>query len=404
MNPRPLVVAELRRNAMGCAAIVALIAIAVALGVAVTAQERALRQASTRAAERFDLIVGASGSSTQLVLTTVYLQAAPLNLLPAQTLSALSREPGAADLAPVAVTDSYRGHTIVGTTAAFVAERGVAEGRMFAREDEAVVGSAVTLALGETLRPTHGTPAENALEAHEHTRDVRIVGRLAPTGTPWDRAIVLPIEAIWAMHAELRSPNAPPAANERRLGPPWAEDRIEPVPAIVVRPRSVTDAYQLRAKYRGRDTVAVFPAEVLLPLYALLGEVHDLIAWMALAFQLLLIVAVLLVIIAVLASRRQTIGVLRALGAPPTFVFVTVWLQGALLMATGVAAGLLLGSAMSRALSAWVSTRTGLAVNATPGAPEVAFVLALLVVGSTLAALPSLAALRVSTDRLLRIT
>jgi putative ABC transport system permease protein len=125
---------------------------------------------------------------------------------------------------------------------------------------------------------------------------------------------------------------------------------------------------------------------------------------MALAFQLLLSVAVLLVIIAVLASRRQTIGVLRALGAPPTFVFVTVWLQGALLMATGVAAGMLLGWATSRALSAWVSTRTGLAVNATPGAPEVAFVLALLVVGSMLAALPSLATLRVSTDRLLRLT
>ena len=42
MNPLPLILAELRRNPWGCAAIVALIAMAVALGAAFTALERAL--------------------------------------------------------------------------------------------------------------------------------------------------------------------------------------------------------------------------------------------------------------------------------------------------------------------------------------------------------------------------
>jgi len=37
MNPLPLVAAELRRNPLGCAAVVALIAVAVALGVALSA-------------------------------------------------------------------------------------------------------------------------------------------------------------------------------------------------------------------------------------------------------------------------------------------------------------------------------------------------------------------------------
>src|SRR5262245_16862653 len=106
MNPFPLVLAELRRNVSGGVAIVALIAIAVALGVAVTAQERALRQASARAADRFDLIVGAPGSPTQLVLTTVYLQPASLELLSAEVLPRLAREPGVAAVAPVAITDS----------------------------------------------------------------------------------------------------------------------------------------------------------------------------------------------------------------------------------------------------------------------------------------------------------
>src|SRR4029434_8800402 len=155
-------------------------------------------------------------------------------------------------LAPVAVTDSYRGHMIVGTTAAFAGVPGLADGRMFALPGEAVAGAAVHFPLGETFHPAHGSPAENALETHEHELDVTIVGRLRPTGTPWDRAIIVPIEAVWAMHAD--------APQHRRA------------PAIVVTPRSVTDAYQLRAKYRTSGTTALFPAEVLLPLYSLLGD------------------------------------------------------------------------------------------------------------------------------------
>ena len=404
MNPLPLVTAELRRNPLGCAAIVALIALTVALGVAVTAQERALRAASARAADRFDLVVGAPGSPTQLVLTTVYLQPAALELLPAGTLAQLAQEPGVAAIAPVAVTDSYRGYTIVGTTAEFAAAGGIADGRAFAQEHEAIVGSAVQLPLGTMLRPAHGSPAENMIETHEHDFVVAVVGRAQATGTPWDRAIMIPIEAVWAMHDDVHGHGAEGGpSTPARLDTRSPERGLERVPAIVVKPRSMTDAYQLRGKYRGHDTVAVFPAEVLVPLYALLGDVRELIAGMALAFQALLIAAVVLVIVAALAARRQSIGVLRALGAPPSFVFLTVWLQGALLIACGVLAGAVLGWALARGIGAWASARTGLSIDAAPGAAEAWLLLALFVGGSLFATLPSLATLRVSADRLLRL-
>jgi putative ABC transport system permease protein len=403
MNPWPLVVAELRRNRGGCVAIVALIAIAVALGIAVSAQERALREASTRAADRFDLIVGAPGGATQLVLSTVYLQPAPLELLPVDMLDRLAREPGAQAVAPVAVTDSFEGYVVVGTSAGFAAAQGLAQGRAFADAHEAIIGSAVRIAVGTTLRPAHGSAAENVLEAHDHEFDLNVVGRARSTGTPWDRAIIVPIEGIWAMHAGTRgTPDASGGAGAAPLALPWTHASAQPVPAIVVKPRSVSDAYQLRAKYRGKDTLAVFPAEVLLPLYALLGDMRELMAWMALAFQLLLIVAVMLVIVATLAGRRHMLGVLRALGAPPAFVLLTLWLQAAVLIAAGIVAGTLAGAALSLALGAIVSERTGLMVNAWPGAAEAWLLAALLVAGSLLAALPSMAAMRMSTSRLLR--
>lgn len=73
MNPWPVVLADLR--ALRWVAWIAplLVAIAVSVGVALSAQERGLRQATAQAASDFDLLIGAPGSQTQLVLTTVYL-------------------------------------------------------------------------------------------------------------------------------------------------------------------------------------------------------------------------------------------------------------------------------------------------------------------------------------------
>jgi putative ABC transport system permease protein len=80
MNPFPIVVALFRRNRATVLLFVCLVMLAVALGVAVSAQERALRQGSARAADRFDLIVGAPGSQTELLMNIVYLQPSAVEL------------------------------------------------------------------------------------------------------------------------------------------------------------------------------------------------------------------------------------------------------------------------------------------------------------------------------------
>ncbi|TXH81844.1 MAG: ABC transporter permease, partial [Rhizobium sp.] len=75
------ILADLRRFWSGALAVVVLIALSVALSVTVTLQERAVRLGSARAAEKFDLLVGAAGSETQLALSAVFLQPAPLPLM-----------------------------------------------------------------------------------------------------------------------------------------------------------------------------------------------------------------------------------------------------------------------------------------------------------------------------------
>ena len=131
---------------------------------------------------------------------------------------------------------------------------------------------------------------------------------------------------------------------------------------------------------------------------------NDLLRSVTFAFDGLLVTAVLLVIVAVLSARRQSVGALRALGAPPVFVFVTVWMRGALLMGVGVLLGLGAGFVLAKAISAVAGAHFGFDVDVTLGMPELAFAGALLAAGSLFAAAPSLPLLRLSAAHLTRST
>jgi hypothetical protein len=109
----------------------------------------------------------------------------------------------------------------------------------------------------------------------------------------------------------------------------------------------------LSALERALGLASARAAEVLNQLYA-----NDLIRSVTFAFDGLLVTAVLLVIVAALSARRQSIGALRALGAPSMFVFVTVWLQGALLIGAGAVSGLVLGIGLAKLMGVLRQRRT----------------------------------------------
>ena len=388
MNPLPAVLADMRRGRVGIAVVVAVIAVAVALGVVVTAQERALRQGSARAADSFDLVVGARGSPTQLILSAVYLQPTMLELVPGTELLRLEAEGGVAWAAPLVFGDSWKGRPIVGSTASFVSAGGtrvLARGRMFGKESEVVIGASVPLDIGDAISPSHGLRSAGLADDTHEGALFRVVGRLPRQGNPWDGAIIAPVEALWAMHVR---PNGH-GREEDRVGPPWDARRLGEVSAIVVKPKSMADAYRLRARYRTAGTMAVFPAEVLLDLYATLGDARDLLALVTLATQALVGAAVLLMVLASLAQRRREIGVLRALGAPRAYLFAAVWMHVTLLIGAGAVLGMGLGYAGSWALSTAFHARTGIALPLSWSWQEGGLVVALVGAGALLAMIPA---------------
>ena len=431
------ILADLKRLWAGSIVIVILIMLATALGVAVTLEERALRLGSARASEKFDLVIGAPGSETQLVLSSVFLQAADLPLMDGDVLPDLQADPRVAWAAPIGFGDSYAGYPIVGTTAELITNTtpGFSEGGNFTHLGEAVIGSSVDLEIGDTVKPLHGT-----VETGGHTHDelaYTVAGRAEQTGTPWDRAIFVPIEAVWKIHGmeaheegddhdheaeddehDHEGENADadhdehaghddhdevghdddhhPVNPDAPLDEHWRTGETPGLPAILVKPKSIADAYKLRQDYRSDHTLAVFPAEVLTKLYATLGDAKQVLTAIAAGAQALVAAALMLVTVIHVSQRRREIGALRAFGAPRGAVFTIVWSELFLLVAIGIALGYAAGLAAALAIARSITAERGVSLPVEFTSADLGSAAVLVAVAAMLSALPALIAYRQS--------
>ena len=262
-----------------------------------------------------------------------------MELLQGEPLRRLMSESRAEFVAPIGFGDSVAGDPVVGTIPALVEHlaAGRLEGRMFSHVDEAVVGAASPFAIGDTFQATHGHGVE-AETGDYHPQELKVVGRLPPTGSPWDRAILMPIEHVWQVHGLANGHGG--AAGERArcggrargrirrgacrrghehaelrdvaIGPPFDLASMPGIPAAVVKPRTLIEAYGLRNSWRTTETTAFFPAEVLVQLYELLGDVRVVMSALAVATELLLVAAILAGILILMGLYRQRFAVLGA--------------------------------------------------------------------------------------------
>ena len=412
MNPWPVIRAALLRYRVSALAFILLVAAGVALAVAILSQERALRSGSAGAADRFALIVAPPGSRTDALFTGVFLRPGASQLLSPTLTAKLLNDPRAAFVSPLAFGDSDRGAPVVGVVSSLVEHlsAGLAQGRAFTTREEAVVGAHSPLQVGDRFKPAHGVhrggeagrTEGDAGEGHPdkghhggsdtHALEVTVVGRMKPTGSPWDRALLVPVELVWSLHQQPIG-HAP---DSRQLGPPFDPQFTPGIPAAIVQTDKLAMAYQLRAAYTGVASMAFFPAEALLQLYAVLGDVRQLMSLLALVTQALVLLAVVASVFILFRLLAPQFTTLRALGAPRRYVFAVAWGFTALLVGVGVMVGLAGGYGLSFAISAWLARSTGVALQPSLGQPELLVSLAIFGTGLTLAALPAWQMHRVS--------
>ena len=152
-------------------------------------------------AAKFDIIIGPSGSATQLAMNTMFFTDKPLGTIPYSIVDEL-RASGLVNAAiPFSMGDSYNAAPIVGTDPLLLEGKALKAGEMFEAPLEAVVGADVAaqygLKIGDTLITSHGLSAQGAAHA-EHP--LTVVGILARTDTAYDGAVFTPVDTIWTLH------------------------------------------------------------------------------------------------------------------------------------------------------------------------------------------------------------
>lgn len=383
---------------------VASIALSVTLLVGIEHVRLGVRESFAGTIRGTDLIVGARGGNTQVLLSTVFGMAAPSGTISWETYERWSAHPAIAWTIPYALGDSHRGFRVIGTSAEFF-ERyrfrddsvRFASGRAPTAPDEVAIGSEVAsrtgYALNEEIVLAHGV-AEVSFAQHE-VHPFKIVGIIARTVTPIDRALYTTLEGLEAMH------DAEHESGGLAMGPPAADAHAEPpITAFLVGTKNRFETLRLQREMnedRAEPLTAIIPGVALGQLWLAVGNAETALRLVSLFTLVVGLLGMCVALYASLESRRREMAILRAVGAGPRTILALLVSESALLALTGAAAGLALVYVGLAIAAGPVEARYGLALTMkAPGALEWGFLALVVSAGTLVGVVPAWKAYRSS--------
>lgn len=359
------------------------LATGVAVVLALVLVSQAVENRFKRDLAGVDLVIGAKGSPLQIVLSAVFQMDTPTGNIKLSQAQQFARSALVAQAVPVSMGDNVREARIVGTTPDYVRLYGatLAEGRLWTKPMEAVVGSSVARRLG--MRPgqvfvgAHGLTGSSDL--HKNS-PYTVVGILKPTGAVIDRLVITDLASVWQVHEH----HDPDDHDEDAVDPSQPHERE--VTALLVKYRSAMGALMLPRQVSATpDLQAATPAIETARLFSLLGVGADVLQGVGAAILALAAIGFFIALFGAVSQRRRDLALLRALGARPSLLLAVVALEAALMGAAGGLVGVVAGRVLA-GFAAEVSRAAASGPTLVPpafGAPDLiaigaAFALALL--------------------------
>ena len=349
MTPVTVVWRYLQGRFVTSALTVVSVALGVSLVIASVLLTRGIKEGFIAGATDYNLIVGAKGSPTQLVLNVVFRMDAPTPNIPLSAYEDLRADPRVEAAVPVAMGDAYQGFRYVATSEAYFAPLpwrrhlpALATGRLF-RSDaperpdyEAVLGA-------DAARGTGLKPEDRFYEGEEMAAyPLRVVGVLRPTGTGDDRAIFISLASYWEMNEISR------------------KAMIKPLTAILIRPKRLSDLTALHRGWNvGPDLQAALPSAILLNIFNLLGLVEDVLAVVLAVVAVVVGLYLFVTMYNATLERRREIATMRALGARRATVLGIVLLESCVIAGLGGLAGILGGHGVAALGASLLAARGG---------------------------------------------
>jgi putative ABC transport system permease protein len=346
----------LRQHLVSTAVAVLLVALGLGLVISVWVVRTEAEQSFTRSASGFDAVLGARGSKLQLVLNALFHQEVSPGNVTAEDFKDIKNLPFVDRAIPIVVGDNFRGVRLVGTNADFFENLEYAPGHVYSvepggrtfkiGEKEAVVGSLafhqLGWSIGTTFHPFHGLDYDvNA----QHSEIFKVVGVLAPTNTPADRVIWVPMEGVQTLGG-----HDPSTFTE--------------MSAVLIRfkPGAKAAGLMLDTRYnrQGKRLTLAWPVA------AILSDLFSKFDWFERALQalayLVAVVAGASVFSSVYSSmsaRKRDLAILRALGAHKGFLIAAVLGESASIGILGCALGFGLFGLIASLVQEILRTRIG---------------------------------------------
>lgn len=348
------------------------IALSVALLVGIEHLRVGVRESFAGTIKGTDLIVGARGGTTQVLLSTVFGMATPSGSVSWDSYERWRAHPAVAWTIPYSLGDSHRGFRVIGTNADFFAryrfrDQSVtfAEGRAPQSPTEVSIGYEVAARLGYGIGAdivlAHGVAAVSFAEHDVHP--FTVVGIIARSVTPIDRALYVTLEGLEAMHDEEAERGggvmaAPLTAQSTATKPP--------ITAFLVGTRNRFETLQLQREMNEdlrEPLTAIIPGVALAQLWEVVGNAEAALRLVSLFTLLVGLIGMCVALYASLESRRREMAVLRAVGAGPRTISMLLVSESALLALAGAVSGVLLVYLGLALASGTVEAKYGLALS-----------------------------------------
>ena len=382
------------------------IALSVALLVGIEHVRMGVRESFAGTIRGTDLIVGARGGTTQVLLSTVFGMSVPNGNVSWATYERWAAHPAVKWTIPYALGDAHRGHRVIGTTAAFFEhyrfrDQSVtfASGQAPANDHEIAIGSDVAERLGYVVGSkvtlAHGLGAVSFAEHEAHP--FTVIGVIARTFTPIDRALYSTLEGLTAMHHDEAT------SGGLMMGPPpavRAPGEKPPITAFLLGTENRFETLQLQREMnedQREPLTAIIPGVALQQLWQTIGSAEVGLRVVALFTVLVGLIGMVVALYASLESRRREMAILRAVGAGPRLIVSLLVLESGLLALVGAAGGVALVYGGIAAARSAVEARFGLALTLHAlGAAEWAYLALVVGAGTLVGVLPAWRAYRSS--------
>jgi putative ABC transport system permease protein len=341
-----------------------------------------IRHSFSQSVSGVDLIVGARSSPVQLMLFSVFHIGSVPQSMRMESVHKLAQHRSVSWVVPLSLGDSHRGFPVLGTTPAYFQHYAygdkqplvLQQGAVFADTldglYEAVIGAEVArkmgYGLGQRITLGHGLHDHDhqGEQADEHAdKPFKVVGILAPTGTPVDRSVQVSLKALEAIHldwvAGTPMPGGQiPAEQARKFN-------LEPeeVTAALVGLKSRAAVFNVQRFvnfYEEEALIGVMPGVALGELWSVLGLGENALLAISALVALVSVVSLMAVVLAGLNERRRELAVLRAVGAAPRHVLGLLTLEGVWVTCAGVALGALLAHAGMALATPWLQQSLGI--------------------------------------------